>query len=295
MKLPPLYDATDGASGKAQARYLWVTRIQLIGLVLGAVLSIEVWPSAVGVMRVSAASLLGISTLATVLAAALSLRDTWYSGRAAAESVKTLSWRFATGAEPFPVSLRVAEAEALFLARLRDVLRDIALEGVRLEAATEPGQGQITDDMRRIRLSPGPDRLESYVEGRVRDQLRWYSDEASKNDTRHESLTWLVGLLQVAAIVAAILVAVHPTWTLNPVGLLTTSAAVLIAWSEKKGHQELAHAYGLTAQELEMAMTEAATTGEADLPRFVLDTEQAISREHTLWIARRTLRRPPSR
>ena len=295
MRLPPLHDAADRASGRAQAQYLWVTRVQLAGLVLGAALSIQLWPNAVETMRVAAASLLAVSTIATVLAGGLGLRDTWYSGRAAAESVKTLSWRYAIGADPFPVEVPASEVDALFLDRLRDVLRDITSGGVRLDSAAQPGQGQVTESMREIRQSEWKVRLRTYVEERVTDQVRWYSTEAAKNDRRCEALTWVVGSLQVAAMVIAIVVATHPTWALNPVGLLTTSAAALIAWSEKKGHQELAHAYALTAQELEMATTEAAHTGKAELPRFVLDTEQAISREHTLWIARRTIRRPPAR
>lgn len=294
MKLPPLHEATDKASGKAQSRFLWMTRAQLIGLVLGAALSLEVLPSAVGPMRIAAAALLGMSAVATVLVNTLSLRETWYSGRAAAESVKTLAWRYAMGTPPFPVDLPVAEGEALFLERLKDVLRDISLEGVRLGTPTDPGQGQITEEMRSLRISKESERLGLYVEKRVMDQVQWYSREASWNDARSDRLSWCVGILQVLAVIMAVMVAAHPAWILNPVGLLTTLAAAVIAWSEKKGHQELAHAYAMTAQELEMAVTEATTTGATDLSRFVLDTEQAISREHTLWIARRTLRRPLS-
>lgn len=295
MKLPPLYLAADRASRKAQAKYLWVTRAQLWGLVIGAALSIEAWPAVVGPMRVGAASLLAVSALATLLAASLSLRDTWYSGRAAAESVKTLAWRFAAGADPFPTHLPTADAEGLFLTRLKDVLRDISLEGVRLDVQTEPGSGQITEDMRTVRQASEMDRLRTYVEQRVQDQVKWYWAAASKNDGQHELLTWVAGGFQSLAVVVAIVMATHPEGTVNPVGLLTTVAAAVIAWSEKKGHQELAHAYSLTAHELQMALSEAETTGRSEVPRFVLDTEQAISREHTLWIARRTGRRSPLR
>ena len=42
----------------------------------------------------------------------------WYEGRAGAESVKTLTWRYAVGGNPFPTSLTTAEADHLFLERL---------------------------------------------------------------------------------------------------------------------------------------------------------------------------------
>ena len=40
---------------------------------------------------------------------------TWYEGRAVAESVKTLAWRYSVCADPFPKEMSRAEAESNFV------------------------------------------------------------------------------------------------------------------------------------------------------------------------------------
>lgn len=74
----------------------------------------------------------------------------------------------------------------------------------------------------------------------------------------------------------------------NPLGLATTLTAILCAWAQTKRYQELAQAYGLAANEI--ASSEALSQSiqsEADLAKYVEEAEDAISREHTMWTAKR--------
>jgi len=47
----------------------------------------------------------------------------WYEGRAAAESVKTMAWRYGVGGAPF--GLGEKGVDELFLGRLREILTDL--------------------------------------------------------------------------------------------------------------------------------------------------------------------------
>ena len=68
----------------------------------------------------------------------------WYEGRAAAESAKTLGWRYAVGAEPFGVeALSGRDADLLLIQRLDEVLTDLD------DLATEPPRGRAERSPRR--------------------------------------------------------------------------------------------------------------------------------------------------
>ena len=65
-------------------------------------------------------------------------------------------------------------------------------------------------------------------------------------------------------------------------------AASLIAWMQVKRYQELAQSYGLATQELGLIASRGLhVASDEELSKFVAESETAISREHTLWTARR--------
>ena len=62
----------------------------------------------------------------------------------------------------------------------------------------------------------------------------------------------------------------------------------VIAWMQIKNYQELTHSYALTAHELSVIKSKIGQVdSEKSLDNFVDDSETAISREHTMWLARR--------
>lgn len=75
----------------------------------------------------------------------------------------------------------------------------------------------------------------------------------------------------------------------NYLPLLAAVVAAVFAWLQLKRHQELAKAYGVAALELGTMLGRISECDSADrLAAFVEEAEEAMSREHTLWRARRT-------
>ena len=73
----------------------------------------------------------------------------------------------------------------------------------------------------------------------------------------------------------------------NLLGLLAAIATAATAISQLNRHDELSKSYGLAFQELSLIDGLAERVeGEANLKKVVEDAESAISREHTMWIAK---------
>ena len=97
-----------------------------------------------------------------------------------------------------------------------------------------------------------------------------------------------VVVLQILAVVFAIIWAASSSLPVNMVPLLMTCAASAIAWSQIKRYGELAQTYSLASQELgDQEAIASDITEEADFLALVEQVEETISREHTMWCARR--------
>lgn len=210
----------------------------------------------------------------------------WYEGRAAAESAKTLGWRYAVGAEPFGVeALSGRDADLLLIQRLDEVLTDLD------DLATEPPRGraeQITPAMRAVRAAPLPVRRAVYERWRIGEALEWYRTKSAWNQRRARQLTLAVLVFEVVGAIGGLLRVVGVM--VNLLGVAAAGAAALGLWSQTKQHQVLAHAYAVTAQELSSIRSLIQwQESEPEWSGFVDDAEAAISREHTLWRAKRGL------
>ncbi|MDX7254993.1 SLATT domain-containing protein, partial [Klebsiella pneumoniae] len=130
-------------------------------------------------------------------------------------------------------------------------------------------------------------RLDLYLQDRVQNQQDWYSDKSEYN-RKSESFLFVVSFLFQFLSIIYILVLVNQNWTINITGILSALATVTITWLQVKQHQELAQAYGLAAQELTSIYSMSFEVNSADsLSEYVNESENSISREHTLWVARR--------
>jgi hypothetical protein len=79
-----------------------------------------------------------------------------------------------------------------------------------------------------------------------------------------------------------------PSVSYWPTDTLVTIAASLLSWIQAKRFQELAVSYALTAHEIGFIRQQAGgVMSDEQLSAFVGDSENAFSREHTQWIARR--------
>lgn len=287
--LPALFQSSDQASRRAQKSYLRLLTADLIFLVLGAILGgvsvtgpdAKVWTAILGGVS------FGISVVFTVVIRIAGFERDSYGGRAVAESVKTLAWRYMICADPYELGLPVESVDKHFTKDLTAVLSERkylsgALAG---ELSVRP---QITQRMREVRGLDLEDRKELYGRGRIKDQRSWYSSKAATN--RSLETVWFVAVIaaQFLAFISALLRVRYPDWALNGTGIFSALAASFLAWLQVKRYQELAQSYGLASQELGLIVEEGKhVKTEEELSSFVTNSESAISREHTLWIARR--------
>jgi len=281
-ELPELFRSADLASTSSQRRFIRSSAVQLmllgVAAVAGAASGVPKWIPAIALVALSAA---------VVLKAHLLTRKpdrVWYEGRAAAESAKTLAWRYAVGGTPFGLDLEAGEARKLYLSRLREVVRP--LRDLTLPPPTE-GSQQITGSMERLRAAPLGHRRHSYVEGRLEDQRAWYAMKATWNARRADLWGVAMILFEILGVIAAS-ARLLTSISFDFVGVAAAFAGAAAAWLQTKDHGTLASAYSVTARELaDVVATADEAATEAEWAQFVDHAEEAISREHTLWRASR--------
>jgi uncharacterized membrane protein len=219
--------------------------------------------------------------------------DDWFLGRAVAESVKTATWRYMMRTEPFAGE---ATCDQEFAQRLRAILSERKELRQALSAvSTEPHQ--ITARMREVRRLGVRKRYDIYVRERLDKQIAWYGDKAWLNGKLAERWFWasfgaeFVGLL----IALSSLVVLNDDRfghnsgieLINLVGVAAALAVAFTAWTQLGRHNELNKSYGLAWQEL-LAIKDVANSAisEEALQNLVRAGEDAISREHTMWVAK---------
>lgn len=288
--LPGFWQAADAASMAGQKHALRLTQARIAGLVLaalsGAFLALPERPT---IAAVGAVVGFVLALVAEVTAWVLQPERDWYSGRALAESTKTLAWRFAVAGSPFATAIGDVEAEQILANRLDEVSRE-----ARDRVPVEPHGAVVTPAMTAVRGLPFPERRSAYVRGRLEDQQTWYAQKA-KSSRRHAT-GWRVALVagEVVAVVLAIFQVVQP-WSLSMAGLAATLIGCASAWVAVKQYSTLASAYSVTATELALLKPRVASATEDQWSTAVDDAEEAISREHTLWLASRTGKAPIGR
>lgn len=282
--LPAGFEATDQASAQHQkvaARLLAAQLLALLVAAVGGSVNLKIDHHRVNLGGLL--SLLGFAT-ATVVVLIAQTRDAegrWYRTRAAAESFKTLSWRYAVAGEPFGSCAQ--GTDEVLQGRFREILAGLDDNDL---TPGSPGE-QITGQMAALRAAPLTVRRASYVAGRIRDQEGWYSAKsiaAGRSARAWTVVAWaatalgtLLGLLRLVAVTDTDLL-----------GLLAAGVAGAVAWTQFRQHRVLAASYAVAQQELAIVkITAGRIADENGWEAFVRDAEDAISREHTLWLARR--------
>ncbi len=285
--LPALYHDGNDNSLEAQERFLKWTWRGLIAVIIAAaagVVSVEYAGADVG----------GIVAIVAFCAAILwrvfLLKERpekiWYDGRAVAESAKTSAWRYAVGGEPFGIELTEGEADKRLVQRLREI--PLELDSRSIVPTSDTLREDITQGMRELRKMPLQERKNAYRDGRIKDQRGWYSRKAKWNKDRAKKWNVALILIEIMGVGGGVLKAAN----LLDIGLLGFAGALVAAgtsWLQTKQHVNLAEAYAVAARELSHIDTLLPScTKEKDWAEFVSQSEEAISREHTLWIASRT-------
>lgn len=289
LHLPTLFQAADRESLEAQRKYLLFVKADLMALVLGALCASFSLPDPVitQITRGLGALLLLVGMCLTLVLMQGGYRKLWFSGRAIAESAKTVAWRYMVGAEPFEKQLGESAAVEKFVDSLREIMGQHE-QLIEIQAEVANSERQITPTMDAVRKASPKERKALYLRDRIGGQAQWYSGKSIHNRQAEKKLFLLAIGVQASAFLAATLMVFYPPTVLNPTGILSALAAAVLAWLQVKQHQELAQSYGLAAAELRFIAEKALhIEGEEALSKFVSDAENAISREHTMWLARR--------
>jgi hypothetical protein len=289
IEFPSLFLAADKASVKAQKNYLIIIGLDLSFMIIGSLLAIYSFKCDSNKLIVYSVSGLFLLTslILTIVLKSKAFEDIWYQGRALAESVKTLTWRFATCSELFEVHLSKSEVSHIFIDRLKELSNEFKDLNKTLDANIL-SLPIISQKMENIRKLTTLERKDYYVNERIKDQKKWYSTKAEFNKTKYDLWFAVIISAQFLSLISIIILIKNPALDWNLVGLFTTISAAAISWLQLKQHQELKQAYTTAAQELNFIEASSfAITTETELSRFILDSENAISREHTLWLAQK--------
>ncbi|MEU8922826.1 DUF4231 domain-containing protein [Kitasatospora sp. NPDC048545] len=286
--LPGFFWAADTASLRGQRRSVLLSAWELVLLVVAAATGSAdgepwAWPAAV--------AYLGAVALAVVISRQ-NPQGLWYEGRAAAESVKTLVWKYAVRADAYqPPPRTLPDAEGLYRFQLGRVLG-----AFRNSPVAVPGGGtEITAAMRDLREQPLAVRREVYLGERIHVQHDWYRAKA-RYCARAGHWAGVLGVLLPALGLVLALLRALGAFTYDALGTVSAVAASVTAWAQLRQYRPLAAAYALAAEELAQIQQQLA---ELDLDaleaeevwaRLARDAEDAISREHTTWQARREVR-----
>jgi hypothetical protein len=288
--LPDPFWAADRAAVRGQDSALYWYRWQLGLTLLAALFGILPARELNGVNVVpllSVAAFLGAGGFAVALHRGAP-QEQWYQGRSAAESLKTLTWKYLVQARPFDGPALSPLVDRRFLDALQDVPR--SYPGATREDPAGDGP-EITRQMRDERRKPLQQRRRLYLNERLYVQRTWYLSRADECD--HKSHVW--GLWTALMLLVGIAVAIAEATSyqdLHALGLFSTGAATATAWTQLRQFRPLAAGYRLAARELERVsallarIDLGAKDAEETWSRLAGEAEDTISREHIVWRAR---------
>ena len=279
---PALYQDADSAANRIQGHFYWA----IIGVTVGSVISAVVPMFKFGEPKTAVFQSIGFF-FALACSIYLALRrpqKTWYGARALAESLKTMSWRYVMRAEPYHDEDRNSERDfSQAVTNLLFTNKDASA----LNFASRHGEF-FTKRMREIRSSDLQERVQIYKDSRVIDQRNWYRRKAQFNALR--SRDWYIALIIssfLAMLSALFRIAYREAWIV-PVDVVSIFPVAILGWIQSTRYQELSSSYALTGHEIAIIGNDLEyISDESELSKFVGDAENAFSREHTQWQARR--------
>lgn len=283
---PGLYQSADKASLREQKKYFNGIATYLVLLIVAA--SLSFYDNIVNepLIKIISATLF-LATLSIMIWLRVSKPDDiWYNGRAVAESVKTRSWRWIMKADPYE-SNDDTLVRKHFINDLKTILsqNESLIGKIGLEASVEE---PISNKMVQIRNLNRDERFDFYRHNRITNQALWYSKKAKFNKLKGAIWFWMTVVLHSIAIILLLCNIQHPALKF-PIEVIAVAASSVLTWLQAKKHNELSSSYSLTAHEIVLIRAEIVSIeNDSDLSDFIINCENAFSREHTQWFARKT-------
>jgi SMODS and SLOG-associating 2TM effector domain 1/SMODS and SLOG-associating 2TM effector domain 3 len=276
--LPGLYAAAERMSADGQRQFRRYTGATLVLLVVAAACGLieRAWAGWIS------ASAFGVSLVLVALREVRDAQDRWYDGRAAAESVKSTGWKYAVGGAPFNLGSQAPDE------RLRTTLTELVAELRQLRSELmSPRHAPDLAALRALRSESLWRRQELYGEQRLAEQRAWYARRAGQHRTTARRLRTGTIALQALGVGGAALKGLGVIHV-DLLPLFATSAASGLAWLGVLDVQRTARSYDFAALELEPLLVALhSAKDESAWAKYVADAEAAMSREHTMWLARK--------
>lgn len=281
---PGLYVAADQASNDAQRYELRCYKTNASLLVAGALFALI---STVTPPIAIVSALLFIASLGSYLYSQhKDFKGRWYQARALAESIKTSTWRLVMGADPFS-SQDINENICRYRQLLSELLKENSVLGDLL--ATDAAlKEQLPVDLSNLIKMSYLEKRDFYLKNRINEQKIWYTKKAKENRTKAFFYQLAITAVYSVVIVLLLVRIGYPDLSLLPIEVFAVVASSLIGWKQLRRFDELSSSYGLTTHEVGIIGSRfSEVSSQNDLSDFVSDAENAFSREHTQWAARR--------
>lgn len=281
LRYPDLFYKADSYSNANQKAFFILLCLQLLLTVLIAASTLLVTVHD-GLEYVTRALLLILLCVAAI-SSFMPFLKRWYLARSLAESIKTLSWRYVMSAAPFNINDELATE--LFVKRIRELLEEN--KDMAAVFTIDSSRGVISDSMHVVRgIEDKCEKKEYYLQHRVEDQEQWYLTKAKKfNKTAH-----CIDALMIVCIVSAILLSYCNCFSLQIgnglINLLVVTCIALLSWTSTKRYKDLSNSYSWTNIDV-ILLHEQFKSPTCDISDCVADAENAFSREHASWLARK--------
>ncbi|MGD9129984.1 MAG: DUF4231 domain-containing protein [Candidatus Bathyarchaeota archaeon] len=286
---PLLFQESDSTAIKAQKNYFRLVMLKILFLITVAVITSINWPGDF-FLRTPIAVILAITMILSIgLTAIMSTRNTdktWLFSRKMAEEVKTETWKFMMHTDEYNASLVDSGAEQVFLDRLNEILHRNSIVCSQL-ASQSSDSSQITEFMRTTRQENLKNRIAIYLKDRLHNQRCWYTEKAKWNKSQEFKWFTVTWILELIAVSIAVINIVMSDMIISSVSLVLAAGGGILSWINARSYSEPAESYGIISHELSLIEERTRSlTSEKDLTDLVVDVENLIMQEHSIWLSR---------
>jgi hypothetical protein len=285
--LPGLYQASNRCSIREQNKYFYGIGCYLFLLISAALFTFISDGQCNAIYKV-VSTLLFLSTLLIMIWLRTQKPDNiWYNGRAVAESVKTRSWRWMMRAEPYLDFEDIEKVRKHFINDLKIILKEneSLIKKLGSNASIDDPVSNKMSSVRNLSLN---DRFEVYKKERIGIEAKWYKKKSMFNKRR--ATFWFnttVGLHSLAIIL--LLYNIKDPALKLPITVIAVCASSVLTWLQAKKHNELSSSYTLTVHEIILIGAESTNfESEVEFSNYIMNCENAFSKEHTQWFARKS-------
>lgn len=204
-RFPGIFRALDGRIVKLQRRFRAIGLAQILLFVLASLLSLTSIRIATYEMSLLLASLVFASALLLqVIFNGDRIERTVKDLRRAAETIRSLTWRYAVGGKPFDQTTEQASSQFVSevqqtIFQYRRIPRRLVLDG------TYAKYTSVTPAMVDLRAAPLEARKTAYFQFRLKDQMYWFQRKATRMGRQLVFWNVLAVLLQSVVIVGLLL------------------------------------------------------------------------------------------